>query len=310
MINDKILLVSVKNIFGGETYMENKIIEALHFYDIKDEEYKKRCLEVVYDINNNEVLKNKVEELFYKLYDRNKEGLSKLWKMKKVSELFGDCNFFITSVMILLGCDIHRKNMSKYNLSDEQKSIHIKRVKNALLDDIYKRGYESVRISQMLWASYFINLRIIEVGSMQYELVSENPITKEKEICIKMHVPRGASLKEENVRDSIRKSTYEIEKYFNIKDINYYIESWLLSPEVLELLDDNSNILKFSKLFSIKSSKECTRDILDFVFNDVYAKDYNSLVCKTSLQMKLKRLLVSKKEIHIGIGKLKCVDQI
>lgn len=290
--------------------MEEKIIEALHFYGIEDEEYKKRCLEVVYDINNNEVLKNKVEELFYKLYDKNKEGLSKLWKMKKVSELFGDCNLFITSVMILLGYDIHRKNMSKYNLSDEQKSIHIKRVKNTLLDDIYIRGYESVRISQMLWASYFINLRIIEVGGFQYELVLENPITKEKEECIKMHVPKGASLKEEDVRSSIRKSTYEIERYFNVKDINYYIESWLLSPEVLALLDDNSNILKFSKLFSIKSMGECTRDILDFVFNDVYIKDYNLLVCKTSLQVKLKSLLINKKEIHIGIGKLKQVDQI
>ena len=290
--------------------MQEKIIEALHFYGIKDEEYKKRCLEVVYDINNNEVLKNKVEELFYKLYDKNKEGLSKLWKMKKVSELFGDCNLFITSVMILLGYDIHRKNMSKYNLSDEQKSIHIKRVKNALLDDIYIRGYESVRISQMLWASYFINLSIIEVGGFQYELVSENPITKEKEMCIKMHVPKGASLNEEDVRSSIRKSTYEIERYFNVKDINYYIESWLLSPEVLALLDDNSNILKFSKLFSIKSMGECTRDILDFVFNDVYIKDYNLLVCKTSLQVKLKSLLINKKEIHIGIGKLKHVDQI
>lgn len=290
--------------------MESKVIEALHFYGIKDEEYKKRCLEVVYDINNNEVLKNKVEELFYKLYDRNKEGLSKLWKMKKVSELFGECDLFITSVMILLGYDIHRKNMSKYNLSDEQKSIHIKRVKNALLDDIYIRGYESVRISQMLWASYFINLRIIEVGGFQYELVTKNPITKEKEMCIKMHVPKGASLNEEDVRSSIRKSTYEIERYFNVKDINYYIESWLLSPEVLALLDDNSNILKFSKLFSIKSTGECTRDILDFVFNDVYIKDYNLLVCKTSLQVKLKSLLINKKEIHIGIGKLKWVDQI
>lgn len=290
--------------------MESKVIEALHFYDIKDEEYKKRCLEVVSDINDNKKLQNKVEELFYKLYDRNKEGLSKLWKMKKVSELFGDCNLFITSVMILLGYDIHRKNMSKYNLSDEQKSIHIKRVKNTLLDDIYIRGYESVRISQMLWASYFINLRIIEVGGFQYELVLENPITKEKEECIKMHVPKGASLKEEDVRSSIRKSTYEIERYFNVKDINYYIESWLLSPEVLALLDDNSNILKFSKLFSIKSMGECTRDILDFVFNDVYIKDYNLLVCKTSLQVKLKSLLINKKEIHIGIGKLKQVDQI
>ena len=76
--------------------MKSKVIEALHFYGIKDEEYKKRCLEVVYDINNNEVLKNKVEELFYKLYDRNKESLSKLWKAKKVSELFGECDLLIT----------------------------------------------------------------------------------------------------------------------------------------------------------------------------------------------------------------------
>ena len=47
-----------------------------------------------------------------------------------------------------------------------------------------------------------------------------------------------------------------------------------------------------------------------FVFNDVYIKDYNLLVCKTSLQVKLKSLLINKKEIHIGIGKLKQVDQI
>ena len=40
--------------------MQEKIIEALHFYGIKDEEYKKRCLEVEYDRNNKEMLKNKV----------------------------------------------------------------------------------------------------------------------------------------------------------------------------------------------------------------------------------------------------------
>ena len=50
--------------------MESKIIEALHFYGIKDAEYKKRCLEVVSDINDNKMLQNKIEALFYKLYDR------------------------------------------------------------------------------------------------------------------------------------------------------------------------------------------------------------------------------------------------
>ena len=43
--------------------MEEKIIKALKFYDIKDEEYKKRCLEVISDINDNKMLQNKVEEL-------------------------------------------------------------------------------------------------------------------------------------------------------------------------------------------------------------------------------------------------------
>ena len=111
-------------------------------------------------------------------------------------------------------------------------------------------------------------------------MISELLIKSKEEYRVCCELKRfgeKASLNEEDVRSSIRKSTYEIERYFNVKDINYYIESWLLSPEVLALLDDNSNILKFSKLFSIKSMGECTRDILDFVFNDVYIKDYNLL---------------------------------
>ena len=44
---------------------------------------------------------------------------------------------------------------------------------------------ENIRISQMIWAGYFINTKLIEVGRLQYE---------KNENYIKIHIPSGDKL--------------------------------------------------------------------------------------------------------------------
>lgn len=285
---------------------KKEIIEALKFYDINDNKYLNNCLECASYIENNKTLLNKVKEIIDVLYNKKDYLLAKLWKIKSNQELFGEkYHPFVTSVIVLLGYKIHKKNIEKYNLNDYQIDIHKKRVKEALTYDIYERNYCGIRISQMLWASYFINLKIIEVGSLQYELVNINPLTNKQEKCIKIHIPRNCNLDINSVKLSINKSKYEILKYFKLNNLNYYCESWLLSKNVLNLLNDNSNIKIFSKLFDVVDGKNCINDILNFVYDKLNCEDYNTLQENTYLQRKIKKELINGVIIKIGIGKLK-----
>lgn len=285
---------------------KKEIIEALKFYDINDNKYLNNCLECASYIENNKTLLNKVKEIIDILYNKKDYLLAKLWKIKSNQELFGEkYHPFVTSVIVLLGYKIHKKNIEKYNLNDYQIDIHKKRVKEALTYDIYERNYCGIRISQMLWASYFINLKIIEVGSLQYELVNINPLTNKQEKCIKIHIPRNCNLDINSVKLSINKSKYEILKYFKLNNLNYYCESWLLSKNVLNLLNDNSNIKIFSKLFDVVDGKNCINDILNFVYDKLNCEDYNTLQENTYLQRKIKKELINGVIIKIGIGKLK-----
>lgn len=287
--------------------IDNEIVlEGLKYYEISDQSYEDKCLECVDYIFKHDNLMVKINNLTDILYSKKDYDLAKLWKVKSCEELFGnDYHPYVTNIIVLLGYNLHKENMKKYNLDDKQVFIHKKRVKESLTYDIYKRKYDGIRISQMLWASYFINLRILEVGSLQYELVDVNPVTNKKERCIKIHIPRDTKLEIKKVKESLIKSKVEIKRYFKIENPKYYCESWLLSKEVLHFLSDGSNILKFSNLFDIKVGNDCTNDILNFVFEKTKCDDYNTLQEDTSLQRKIKEELIKGVIIKIGIGKLK-----
>lgn len=285
---------------------KNEIIEALKFYEINDDNYLNKCLECASYIEDNKAFHAKLNKVIDILYNKKDYLLAKLWKIKSNEELFGEgYHPFVTNVTVLLGYKLHQNNIIKYNLDDYQISVHKKRVKEALTYDIYERNYSGIRISQMLWASYFMNLKIIEAGSLQYELVNINPLTNKQERCIKIHIPRNCNLDINSVKLSIIKSKDEIFKYFKLKNPNYYCESWLLSKNVLSLLNDNSNIKIFSKLFDINDGKDCINDVLNFVYNKLKCNDYNTLQENTSLQRKIKEELIIGVIIKIGIGKLR-----
>ena len=154
-----------------------------------------------------------------------------------MKELFGEhYNSFITNVLVLLGYKLHERNMESKNYSNTEKNLYKKRVTEALTIDIYVRKLENIRISQMIWAGYFINTKLIEVGILQYEK-SEN--------YVKIHIPSGDKLEIEKVLRSIKKSKQEIKKYFDLKNPEYFCDSWLLSNQINAMIDSNSNIGKF-----------------------------------------------------------------
>lgn len=274
-----------------------EIDNALKYYQINDIDYKNKCYKCVKDINSINDFNVKSEEIYDILYTDKSFKIDTLWKRQNMIELFGEqYNPFITSVLVLLGWKLHDKNMINKNYTDVQKELYKKRVKETLTNDIYVRKLENIRISQMIWAAYFINTKLIEVGRLQYERCENH---------IKIHIPSRDKLEIEKVLNSIRDSKAEIEKYFDLKNPEYRCDSWILSNQINAIIDSNSNIANFYRLFEVKDGPDATKDILNFVFEIEECDNYNNLVENTSLQKLLKKQLLANKELKIGWGKLK-----
>lgn len=96
-----------------------------------------------------------------------------------------------------------------------------------------------------------------------------------------------------------------MKKYYDIESPQYVCESWLLSKEIANMLDENSNILKFQKLFDIKRSKDGIDDVLNFVFKIKKCKNYDELSESTKLQKAIKEYLINGGVIYKGYGELK-----
>ncbi len=274
---------------------------ALEFYNINIEDYKNKCYKCLDEIDKNSELKNKINYVLKLVYSNESKQLELLWNENDFSKFFGETyNKFIHNIILLSGYKIHEENMNKYNFDKYQVLSHKNRVRECLTNDIYNRKLEEIRLSQLVWGIYFIKIKLIEVGRLQYEYCNNK-----KGKYIKIHIPKGDKLLYNEVLDSIKNSKKEIKKYFKIENYEYYCESWLLSKEITKLLDSNSNIAKFQQLFDITEGKDAIKDILNFVFDLQQIDSYYDLPEGTSLQSKIKDLLINEKEIHIGIGKLK-----
>jgi len=275
-----------------------KIDEAFNFYDI-DNKYKKMCYDCAEEINNSDIYTEAFNKVYKRLYCNDFDDIRELWNVKDINELFSNnVNPFITNVMILLGYEFHLYNIKKYNLNEKQIIIHKKRVKECFENDIENRGYKGIRISQMLWAIYFIRVRIIEVGRLQYEY----NITGNNKSIVKIHIPKGSKLNIFSVKKSISDSKKELENIFNINNFEYICNSWLLSNQIYEIINKDTNISKFHELFKIQDGEDCITDILNFVYEVNKCDDYSLLPENTTLQKKVKEQLLNGKKFYIGLG--------
>lgn len=279
-------------------FNKEKIKEALEYYDIKDADYQEKCDRCIEEIKNNKKIQNKAKEIYEILYIDKTEKFRELWKEKDIEILFEEkINPFITNILLLLGLEYHKENIKKYNFDNEQIKIQKQRIRECLLNDIIYKHYDGIRISQMLWGTYFINARLIECGRLQFE-----PTTNNK---IKIHIPAGKNLDINEVKKAIQNSRELLKKHYNIENPKYICESWLLSKEISKMLDENSNIKKFQELFEIQSSKNGIDDVLNFVFNLKKCDNYNELPETTRLQKSIKEFLINNGTIYEGYGELK-----
>lgn len=294
-----------------KTILEKDLLsEILEYYEVNDMDFKSNILDTVDLVKKDEKLQIIVYLLYYILYIDNTGLYKDVWNWKMSTNLFKSAgNYMIPVIALLSGCKLHKENMSKKNYDKEQIEEQKKNIRECCLLDKKRFNIDGIRFSQMIWGSYFINGRIIQVGRLQYEYSNEipNEIAKYKNHdYIKIHIPRGKELNEAEVDESIGNSKNKIKAFYPEIDISkllFFTESWLLSNELDDILDKESNIIKFKSKFKIIKQIENNSDFLNFVFNEREDNiDYNNLQEKTKLQKELKKFFISNKRLHIGLG--------
>lgn len=135
----------------------------------------------------------------------------------------------------------------------------------------------------------------IELPKNEWEKVLEkgDPV-------IRLHIPPHGKMTSELIDKTLEKAKKFAAKYYS--DYRYKAfacHSWLVDPQLDELLNQESNIVKFRKRFQSLTGKSQGEDIFNFIFNK---KDMNfdikALPEDSSLQRALKRHYLSGKAIY------------
>ena len=242
-----------------EKYDFNKI---LNYYEL-DDEFNKRLFMELDNLNCDEKLNFICFIMYYILFKSSLKDYNDIWSWKSTKYTFKNHGSFMIPVIALLcGYEFHIKNMQERGYDNEQIILQKYNIRNVCLNDRKLYNIDGIRFSQMIWGSFFMRGKLIQIGRLHYENDDNNKkikkYVKNKENFrgYYIHIPKGENLAEKEVNDSLVKIDKYLKKYFKDEEIIYYTESWLLSPELKEILPDNSNIIKFQNKFDIVEYEE------------------------------------------------------
>ena len=155
------------------------------------------------------------------------------------------------------------------------------------------------------WTYRQISMSLFRIGDLEYEMNTCSIGGPDKEPVICIHIPSDAVFSEVSVDMSLQLADiFFAKKYPDHASVPYICESWLLSPVLKDLLDEDSRILSFMERFRIYRTEERNMDFLEWLFRvpeDFPAKD---LPEETSLQKKAKKRLLEGTPLGAAYGLL------
>ena len=170
----------------------------------------------------------------------------------------------------------------------------------------HRRSYGYDGFDRYEWTVRQAGARLFRLGELEFELAENKPGQRE----IGVHVPSDIRLEPELLNDSLKQADEFLREYFpDWADLPRTCESWLLSPALKELLPPDSRILRFQAAFDLREVLPEDDAALEWVFHVAQGQreglDITKLPEETSLQRKMKALLLSGRKPGAGEGLLK-----
>lgn len=170
--------------------------------------------------------------------------------------------------------------------------------------EVCEKKYGICGLTECEWLSLPLEFKIFRLGRLQFE-----PICLQKEIHTKtytlpektrvlnVHIPEDGRL----VREKCLDSFLQAELFFGESFEAFVCESWLISPKLRALLEEESNLIKFMDLFENYGIIYPFRQAEQRVFGEISEQKENYPE-RTSLQRALKKYVLDGKEPGMGQG--------
>lgn len=157
------------------------------------------------------------------------------------------------------------------------------------------------------WLMDFFKLKLFSIGRLQFrrrKFRKDIGGYTKGDYYLDIHVPGGAPLTSELCAASYAEAADFFRQRYHMTDIVFGCHSWLISPDLVSILPVKSNILTFSRGYTIlETHTDPTSSAVRFIF-DVPAlpSDLDTLPEATSLQKAIKQHLKAGKTINTAFG--------
>ena len=131
-------------------------------------------------------------------------------------------------------------------------------------------------------------------------IVCDGHTYPEGTMVLNVHIPAGEPLDIAEVRASMDYAPEFFKMYFQKTCTLFICHSWLLSPQLKELLQEDSRILQFQNLFSVFEVDQ-ERQAEERVFGYI-EENPDAYPERTSLQKKMKASILAGKRFGMGRG--------
>ncbi len=166
----------------------------------------------------------------------------------------------------------------------------------------YIYRYETFQIGSLKYRKYPLTYAEIERTGIDYLPLSD---TVKKNFyeglnVVYVHIANGADLSEEAVTSSFASADIFFDTHFPEYDFDYYISrTWLLYPGLDEILDEESNIIKFKNRFEIIGTHHGIEQSLSRIYGTVDLEEIKKLDKTSSLMNTAYKHLDS---LGVGVG--------
>ena len=157
------------------------------------------------------------------------------------------------------------------------------------------------------WVAATMTMWVFRLGRLQFQadLLEEDLACGDRTYpagtaVLNVHIPAGEPLDVDAVREAMEYAPRFYETHFGKEFTLFHCHSWLLSPQLKEILPEDSRIMQFQNLFEICWMDE-ERQAEERVFGCL-AEDPATYPEETSLQRKMKSALLEGKHFGMGCG--------
>lgn len=222
--------------------------------------------------------------------------------IKELQEILGDDPDGIKILWELLNI-VRSHTYKEYMSRDISEDIFVATIR--FCTRFLNEHYQTFHTYKFVWAWWFprqISLSEFRIGALEYEFVNG----EDSEIAV--HIPSDANLQKESVMQSL-KDFFEFRKFYFSQWANVKLtcDSWMMMPELKELLDENSNIVAFQNLFEIDTLNYDATWYMGWIFPG-YENINESLPERTALQRRIKKHLLEGKRFGTAKGHLKNIE--